>query len=237
MQTMLELICYSDHITLGTKLKIIEDLRPSCSKSDLAGVRIGIPWHLTELKCLHHAKLDAFKGFLKVLQHAGATLVHDVKISGAEAYERLSIREKQIILDTDMKIAIEDYLSSLSTKPNNIRSLKDLIHFTKSCPQEEFLQRNVEVLECGEAIDSENPLYREMLAKDAHFTGESGILGAMTRYRCDVLLLPTLSVTLQTFAAKAGSPVLSLPTGKYPPDTEVECDVKSRLVNVAPGIP
>jgi amidase len=76
-----------------------------------------------------------------------------------------------------------------------------------------------------------------MLALNAYFTGKGGIHGALSRHRCEVLLVPTLSTTLQTFAAKTGSPVVSVPMGSYSTGTEVEKDEKNGLVNVAPGIP
>ncbi|KAF2625338.1 hypothetical protein BU25DRAFT_492979 [Macroventuria anomochaeta] len=74
-----------------------------------------------------------------------------------------------------------------------------------------------------------------MLEKDKYFAG--CIESALDRYDCDVLLMPTLSVALQTFAAKAGSPVISVPMGIYPEETQVEADPKIGLITVAPGIP
>jgi amidase len=76
-----------------------------------------------------------------------------------------------------------------------------------------------------------------MIARDEYFAGEGGIESALNRHRCDVLLVPTLSVTLQTFAAKVGSPVMSVPMGSFSEDAAVEVDAKNRLINIAPGIP
>ena len=42
---------------------------------------------------------------------------------------------------------------------------------------------------------------------------------------------------MQSFAAKAGSPVMSVSMGVFPRDTPVEEDARNGLVNVAPGIP
>lgn len=107
-------------------------------------------------------------------------MIQDANISGADEYERLPPHEKQIILDNDMKLAINGYLSTLSTNPKNIHNLEDLVDFTRTCPQEEFPQRNAHVLERAEATDPEHPLNREMLAKDAYFMGEGGICGALS---------------------------------------------------------
>jgi amidase len=206
-------------------------------KVDLSGVRIGVPWHISDFKTLHQDKVEPFKRALEALEQAGATIVHDVVVSGADEYEAMSPAKKQIILDTDMKAAINEYLASLVMNPMYIHDLQELIDLTKVCPGEEYPQRNVEGLERAQATHPDNQLYRDMLAADEDFVGEGGVEAALTRHRCDVLLVPTLSVTLQTFAAKAGSPVLSVPMGSFAEDTEVEVDEKNGLINIAPGIP
>ncbi|KAF1922004.1 amidase signature domain-containing protein [Ampelomyces quisqualis] len=230
-------VCQSEHLAPVERSKAVQGIAVACLKIALSGVRIGVPWNLSDLKTLHRDKFEPFKRALDALECAGATIVHNVIISGAEEYEALSPSEKQIILDTDMKIAINSYLSSLTTNPQNIHDLRDLIEFTKSCPGEEYPHRNVEGLERAQATDADDELYQSMLAKDEYFAGEGGIDGALNRHECNVLLIPTLSVTLQTFAAKAGSPVMSVPMGSFAEGTEVEVDAKNGLVNIAPGIP
>lgn len=191
-------------------------------------MRISVPWHLSEMQSVHHAKIESFTVVLKALQYAEATLVHDVIISGAGEYEALSLFKKH---NTDMMLTINDYLTTLTDNPDNIRNIQDLIDFTKSFPREEFPQLDVEGFKRAVATDSGNALYHDMLANDAHFKGEGGIPNAITRQRCDVLLLPSLSITLQTFATKAGSPVMSIPVGQYSPGTEVEKDAKNGSIN------
>jgi amidase len=95
----------------------------------------------------------------------------------------------------------------------------------------------VEGFERAQTTYPDGDLYRKMIARDEYFASEGGIEGALNCHRCDVLLVPTLSVTLQTFAAKAGSPVMSVPMGSFSKNTAVEVDAKNRLINIAPGIP
>lgn len=237
MHILLEIVYHSSHHLPQTKLKLIQDINPACRSLDLAGIRIGVPWHLKDVTTLHHAKLEPFERVLSVLKRAGATIIYDVVVSGAEEYDIMSPSEKSIILDTDMKLAMNSYLSALTTNPQCVHSLHDLIDFTKSCPSEEFPSRNVECFERAEATDPNNELYVKMLSRDEYFVGEGGIEGALGRHRCTVLLMPTPCATLQTFAAKAGSPVMSVPLGSYPEGTEIETDAKNGLVTVAPGIP
>jgi amidase len=237
VQILRELICQSSHHLSDRKVKSLQGIESVCSQPDMTGMRVGIPWHLNDLESIHGARLESSKKMLGTLKQAGATLVHDVYITGAEEYETLSAAEKQTILDTDMKIATNQYLSSLTVNPQNVRNLQELINFTKFCPGEGYPQRNVEGFERAQANDASSDAYLRLLARDEHFAGDGGIQGALNRHGCDILLVPTLSVILQTFAAKAGSPVLSVPVGAYPDGTPVETDVKNGLINIGPGRP
>jgi amidase len=200
-------------------------------------MRIGIPWSPQGLTILSLPKREAFRHVLTALQRAGATLVHNVHIPGAAEFEALTQRRNPSSSTPTWKTSINTYLSFLATNPQNIHNLRDLIAFTKACPEEEFPARNVEVLERAGRTHPDDTLYLDMLSCDEYFVGEGGIPGALYEQRCDVLLLPTLSVTMQTFAAEAGSPVLSLPMGVYAEDTLVERDESNGLVDVAPGVP
>jgi amidase len=190
VEILLEVVSQSDHHSHQKKLKIIRDLSPACTNLDLSGMRIGITWHLNHIKNLHESKFEPFKRVLQVLKQARATFVHDLIITGAEEYENLSNNEKQIILDTDMKISIYTYLSSLKTNPNSIHTLQDLIDFTKSTPAEAYPHRNLVVLERAQSTDITNELNHKMLAKDTYFANEGGIIGALDRHRCAILLVP-----------------------------------------------
>jgi amidase len=182
-------------------------------------------------------QIEAFSKISTLLESAGATIVRNISVTGARSFESLPDEAKTIILHTDMKIAINSYLFSLVINPHNIDDVHDLIEFTKTCLAEEFPLRNVEGLERANATDLFSLLYKKMLDMDEYFTGEGGIEAAPSRNRCDVMLLPTVSVTMQTFAAKAGIPAMSIPMGVYPLGTPVEKYSRNGLINVAPGIP
>jgi amidase len=227
----------SDHLHVSTKLKLVAELSTFCSSMRSDGIRIGIPDSLSELQNLSACKVKAFNKVLTLLESSDATVVRDVKIFGASSWEALPSEAKSIILHTNMKIGINGYLSTLTTDPHNINDLEDLIVFTKIHPLEEYPRRNVAGLEAAQATDPNDLLFLKMLDLDEYFIGEGGIDAALSRHRCDVMLCPTLSVTMQKFAAKAGSPVLNVPMGVYPLDTRVEKIGRNGLVNVALGIP
>lgn len=237
LDVLLEIVHSSTHHDTQTKIKLFRDLGSARVGLDLQGMRIGIPWHLSDLASLHEAKLGPLKRIIDALSRAGATVIHDVQISGALEFEPLPLSEKSVLLDTDMKVAVDTYLSSLTTNPQRVHNLNDLIAFTKSCSGENYPLRNVEGFQRAAATSPLDETYLRLSARDEYFATDGGIEGALGRHRCNVLLVPTLCVTLRTFAAKAGSPVMSVPMGSYPPGTIVERGEHNDLVNVAPGIP
>lgn len=82
-------------------------------KSDRTGLRIGVPLDLFDLEGLPKCRLEAFGRALFRLEARGAKVVTNVVVQDWCEYQGLSTEEKQIVLDTDMKTAINDYLSSL----------------------------------------------------------------------------------------------------------------------------
>jgi amidase len=230
-----EIIRWNEHHTAESKVKLLGQISP-CSTSDLKGMRIGIPSHI-HIPSLPDPKLTAFTTALSALKQAGATIIHNIPVPGHKTYTSLSPAQKSILQDTDMKLAIESYLSTLPTNPQNIHTLRHLISFTQSHPAEEYPHRNTTVLERADATSPSNPVYIAALARDAYFSSGSGSIAAALRdHACDVLLTPCLDTTLQILAAKAGSPVLSIPMGVYPGATVVELDPGNGMVDVGPGI-
>jgi amidase len=231
-----EITQHSAHHTTESKAKFLNQLSPK-PFPNLKTIRIGIP-SLTLFTNFHPAKTTAFTNALSALEEAGATIAKNVHIPGHETYTSLSPAQKSIILDTDMKLAIECYLSSLTTNPQNIHTLQDLITFTQNCAEEEYPTRNTAVLERALLTSPSNSLYLDMLALDEYFsTGLGSIANALDNHACDVLIIPTLDPTLQTLAAKAGSPVVSVPIGVFGAGTNVQVDPGNGMVDIGPGIP
>lgn len=225
-----ELVKHDPDKTEEESLTILEKLDFEHLKEDCRGLRVGIPWTLHGNSTLDVPRKAAFLRVLQALSSSGADLNFDITIPGIAVYDALSTAEKNIILDTEMKVAMNNYFSNLVTNPNHINSIGDLIVFTKHHESEEYPIRNVAVLERAQKINPTDKLYLETREKDTYFTGEGGIYAALTRHNCNVMLVPLLSGKMQTLAAKAGSPTMSVPMGWYPEGTEVHKDERSGLV-------
>ena len=65
--------------------------------------------------------------------------------------------------------------------------------------------------------------------------GEQGVIGALDRYGLDALVMPTF--TSFHLPSIGGLPIVTVPLGFYPHDTEIAMNLKGTLVNVAPNVP
>jgi amidase len=227
----------SDHETSANKVLQNIDNAPASCDTNLSHVRIGIPGDIGVLLDISKVKREAFEETLSLLKEAGAEVVRNVSIAGAKEYEDLPQASKQIILDTDLKLSIDFYLSTLQSNPHKLKRLEDVIEVTKRIEAEKYPERDVGGFERAAKTDPEDELYKSMVERDKYFVQEGGIAGAMVRHNLNVLLMPTASMTMSTFAAKAGSPVMSVPMGFFPDGTKVEHDPRNGFVNVAPNIP
>jgi amidase len=129
------------------------------------------------------------------------------------------------------------YLLALSTNPRNLKSLDDIIEWTEKDTAEEYPKRDVARMERAAAIDIESDECKQVMARDEYFAGEGVVIGALHRHSLDALVTISPVDTVITFAAKAGSPVITVPVGVYPPDTKVKTDKDTGLVEIAPNIP
>lgn len=181
-------------------------------------------------------KLEAFDDALARLRTTGATIIDPVAIPGLEEYEDLSDAEKSVVLDTEFKIGMEEFLSKLAVNPRNIRTLGQLIEAIKHEPSGRFPERNIEIMERADRTSIHSSTYLKMRERQEYFTSEGGIEGALDRSGCHVLLAPAGSLTVQGFAAMAGSPAMSVPMGFYPPQTWVVTDDRSGQIVVGPNV-
>lgn len=237
------------HDTVGPLAKTVKDVAHILSliaepnfdyAKDLScpltmGLRIGVLRKPPDTFDKH--KLEAFDHALARLRTTGATIIDPVAIPGLEEYDNLSNAEKSVVLDTEFKIGMEEFLSKLAVNPRNIRTLGQLIEAIKHEPSERFPEWNVEIMERADRTSVHSLTYMKMRERQEYFASEGGIEGALDRSGCHVLLAPAGSLTVQGFAAMAGSPAMSVPMGFYPPETEVVTDERSGQVVIGPNVP
>jgi amidase len=128
-------------------------------------------------------------------------------------------------------------LSNFTTNPHNLHTFEDVIEYLKTTPEEEANIRTLEYFEnyvtIGQKYTRESEEYKRSLAHRLDVGKQ--IPKLLERYSCDVIMLPT-KVACEP-ADVGGNPVVGVPMGYYPEDTEVTRKQSNGLVNIGPGVP
>ena len=119
------------------------DYVKACKDSGLNRARLGVPRNGIEPFLSHSSApiMTAFQSALETMRDAGANIEDAANFSSfnMDAFNRNS----NIVLAADFESGLLDYLSKLSTNPNHIYGLTDLIRYTRNHPFEEVNERGV----------------------------------------------------------------------------------------------
>jgi len=208
----------------------------------LRGKRIGVPrntFKYTGSENIDKPIQDAFEDSLDVLRQAGATIVENTNFTAFDAYwadYSSGVGAINVVLAADFLVDFPAYLAQLTSNPNNITNLADLSAFVKSFPLEDYPDRDVAVFDLilGLGFDSTSPIFAQLLAQVTYWGTVGGITGALATYQLDALVAPTLFS--YGVPAIAGTPVITVPMGKYPRNTQVVTGPRG-FTQVAPNVP
>lgn len=215
----------------------LPDYASACDPTALKGKRIGIPRNVLEeyLGVDSTPIRDAFDAAVSVIAESGATLVDNANYTALDQF--LTSPTPLDVLGADFVNDLASYLSQLKTNPNDLHTLEDVREFTQKFSLEDYPDRNTEEWDNAIAagINNTSPEFWPMYQNNLYMGGEGGVLGALARYELDAIILPTSFAP--DFPALVGSPVISVPMGVWPEDTEVEYDPRGELVSRGPGFP
>lgn len=224
-----------DNATHSIPFESLPNYAAACQSTELGGLRIGVPREA--IADADKVVMEHFERALELLKTAGATIVDNVRFSGAAEWNEWDAPSKRACLQAEFKHSIEGWLKDLVENPNEIHTLSDLINFTKSDPRECFPERDIqrwEWIEEGPEYGSQE--YKELLDKMLRLSGEEGIVGAIREYNLDLLVHPTNIDPPTTFVAKLGLPAITVPLGFYPEDTKPVCH-RGDIFDIAPNVP
>ena len=228
-----------DNYTLAQPWDTPPDYTQYLNFSSLRGARIGIPRNGLSQTSTNKPVIDAFEAAIKIMENAGATIVENANFSAWDEYvadENAPLGNSTIVLDADFVSDLANYLSQLTSNPNNIKSLADEANFTHHFALEDYPDRDTGVWDQSLSLGYNNSDSRFWKAYQysSYFGGEGGVLGALKTYNLDALILPTDDSP--GLPARAGLPIVTVPLGFYPSNTTV---VKSQrgLVEVGPNVP
>ncbi|KAI0649775.1 amidase signature enzyme [Trametes meyenii] len=203
-----------DNFTLAQP-PTVPDYTKALNASALRGARVGVPRKFVAL--LDDARVAAFNASLDTLRAQGATVVDPADFPDSE--ELLASNNETIVLNTDFKVDVEQYIAGLVEVPTGVRTLADLIAFNIAHADEELVPPFW--TDQSQFIASENTTvdqaFFDALGADKDLGATRGIDGALAAFQLDALILPTDIAS--TPAAIAGFPIVTVPLGFLPADT------------------
>ncbi len=228
-----------DNYTSAIPFHNIPDYAAGCDYSALRGKRIGVPRNLIGGPDAD-IQAPAFTQALNVLTQAGATIVDNITLPGFIPLAS-SIIFNILLVDDYVVDLPKNYLSKLVTNPNNIQSVADLITFTQSTLGEDWPERDTFTWQsavgftAGQASPNTTPDFWSNYTAALQLAGQQGITGALQNYSLDALVLPT---SFSTFLpAVLGTPIVTVPLGKYPASAPVVLNGFGNLNASAPNLP
>lgn len=227
----------NDNYTSAIPFDKVPNYAEACQPSGLKGKRIGVPRNVLELSGGpgQAAVADTFNKAVSLMAEAGAIIVEDTNFTAYKEYLPSEVRFK--VLFADFVSDMASFLPQLKKNPSNVKNLEDLRKATQGHPLEAYPDRNTGVWDSAidAGITNESPEFWPLYQKNLQFGDEGGILGALKRHNLDAVVLPT--DLAYPIPALVGSPLITVPMGAYPKDTEVQHDTRGELVAVGPGVP
>jgi amidase len=212
------------------------DYVAACTLDALKGKRIGVPRNAIGRRTASTAAVyDAFEAALKVITAAGATIVDNTNYTAYAEY--LNSTAEDTVLSGDFKPNLAAYLAQLTYNPNNVHTLADVTNFTKTFPAEDYPDRDTAIFDASLALNFSNTDAQFWAAyqEDLYFGGEGGILGALSTYNLDAVVVPTRVAS--SISAIIGAPIVTVPLGAYPANTTVVTNRRGDLNATAPNVP
>ncbi|KAK0651108.1 putative amidase [Cercophora newfieldiana] len=208
---ILQVIAGKDELDPATQdipFDTIPDYVASCSVDGCQGMRIAVLrtgwWSLTE----DAEYRSAFEDAVKVLGQLGAVIVDDVRFDRWAPDAEISAIFCQVLL----KEAFEDFFGNLKVNPHNIRTISDLVEFTKRTPEEQYERLGAEGFEKARDVvgSSKCEVFLECKSKLEDLGDDLARLLDYTS--CDVLLAPPMA---QLPLSLGRLPAISVPMGYY----------------------
>ncbi|RPD60648.1 amidase signature enzyme [Lentinus tigrinus ALCF2SS1-7] len=203
-----------DNFTLAQPA-VVPDYTKALKADALRGVRLGVPRKL--FTRTNTAIVSAFNASLDTIRGLGATIVDPADFPDFDELE--ASNNETIVLDTDFKVQVEEYISELLHVPTGVKNLADLIAFNIAHADEELVEPFW--TDQSEFIASENTTvnqaFFDAIAADKDLGATRGIDATLKMFAVDALLMP--SNVASGPAAIAGYPIVTVPLGFLPANT------------------
>ncbi|KAG2140038.1 glutamyl-tRNA amidotransferase subunit A [Suillus cothurnatus] len=222
-----------DNYTSAIPFETIPDYAAECTSNGLQSAKIGIPRNAITVSSTNGPEITAFNCQL------GATIVDNADFPDLAGYLNFtgSSYTSDPVVGADFVADVANYFNEMTTNPNSIVDLKQLINFTETYVPEDYPDRNVAswLNAASLNITMGDAEYYTALLKQYYYGSNATILGALENYDLDALIIP--SSMAPGYAAIAGYPIVTVPLGYYPATTNVTYNSRDTLVSLGPNFP
>ncbi|KAK7048003.1 amidase domain-containing protein [Favolaschia claudopus] len=217
----------------------VPDYLAALNKDALKGARIGVPRGIFLNETYTHVPgTPALADALKVIQGLGAIITDPADIPVAE--EILTNEAFGLVVETDLKFGMQKYLASLKKIPTDVHSVADIAAFNNAHPDLEQpaldAYTNWNLFFNLAASMERNDAYFNAVKVNRELGGLRGIDAVLEQYNLDALVLPE-TIFMLTLAGYCGYPIVTVPLGFQPDDTEPVVNGKDVPIDTAPGMP
>ncbi|KAG1740412.1 amidase signature domain-containing protein [Suillus paluster] len=202
---------------------VLPDYMKALDPNALKGKRLGVPRMFLRDGERTFRALGA-----EIVDPADLPCAEEMKVSQAES----------LVLKTDFKVDVTNYISGLLKVPTGVKNLADLIDFNKTHADLELISpyhgnqdRFIEA-EATEKTDA----YYAALAEDFDLGRTRGVDATLQKYKLDAIILPADGLSSKP-AAISGYPIISVPLGFQPDNVEILPLPAAPLHTQAPGLP
>ncbi|GBE83352.1 Putative amidase [Sparassis crispa] len=197
-----------------SQLEIAPDYIQALQADGLKGARLGVPRKLFEKADVNI--IAAFNATLDVFRELGATIIDPAEFP---EYDNDAIAQREtIVLRTDFKVNVKQYISQLVEVPTGVKDLSDLITFNKEHADielvEPYWKDQSTFIKSNETTPDQ--AFYDALAANTAMGRSGGIDGALKQYNLDAIISPTSDASKP--AAIAAYPVITVPLGFQPHD-------------------
>ncbi|KZV67708.1 amidase signature enzyme [Peniophora sp. CONT] len=225
-----------DEPTLAQPLPV-PDYVAALHKEALRGARLGVPRKLIRRDSKLDCVLDDFERALDSMRELGAVIVEGAELPSSDQIgQGNSLDHEVLVMETEFKAGVEAYLSAIPEVPTGVRTITDIIDFNIAHADKELIPPHYDsqtrIIPSKDLIMNDE--YRAAVAKGYELGRTQGIDAALLKDSLDALVLPSAASGVKP-AAIAGYPVVTVPLGFRPDDSET--GKANPIIKTGPGQP
>jgi amidase len=162
-----------DERTLDIPFEHMPGFTTFCKGKDLSNITIGVLRNTVKADSTSPIMVS-FEAALEILRAADASVIYNADFPEAEGFKRLNQQVKGTARASKFHRDMVRYLDTVKENPNKIRSVEDIIEFTKSNLAEKYSEKDIGkfMWTQAECIDVNSYRFKRAVEREQFFGGE-----------------------------------------------------------------